>query len=80
MKENYVGPLAYCSVRPMQFSFRERVFSYIRYKCKICGHNVLLGGPVCDEAEACHQDDLCKQYNANLHGQSKRRPYVVEAV
>ena len=48
----YVDTLAYCSVWVKQPWSRERLLNFIRYKSKICTHNLLLQGPICSEAEA----------------------------
>ena len=70
----------YCPVCLRMFWTRERALNHIRYRSRICKHNMLLRGPVISDSEADVLDAADAESHAANHKSGKRRHHVVSPV
>jgi hypothetical protein len=77
---HYIGTRVHCSVCLKLFWTRERLLNHIRYRSKVCKHNLLLRGPICSEEESLAIDNDCLDAHQKLQSESKRRHHVEEPV
>ena len=76
----YVGSFTHCNVCLKQFWTRERLLNHVRYRSKICKHNLQLRGPVCDIETAEALDSADAETNADLYRKGLRRHNVDDPV
>ena len=68
----YVGESSVCEVCMHQFHTRDRLLNHIRYRSKVCKHNMHIRGPICNEEQSKALDSAAAAANAALYSQGLR--------
>ena len=76
----YVGYHVHCPVCLKLFWSRERVLNHIRYRSKVCKHNLLLRGPIISEEDALIIDKAEALGHIKLAHSGRKRCAAVEPV
>ena len=76
----YVYAHTHCPICMRNFWSRERLINHIRYRSRICRHNIILRGFKCSEEEACVIDSQQYDIHIQLQKAGKRRHAAIEPV
>ena len=78
--KTYIGSFTYCTVCLKQFWSRERLLNHIRYRSKICKHNLQMRGPICDNKFVNELDEADAETHVSNQFHGLRRHEVRDPV